>query len=79
MFRRRRGAARWHFCENCPHWPWDTHVFELSTGPPFSRWCRTCVLMLEADTGDVEWPHDESFAALEDAWESGRLTLRPKV
>ena len=32
--------------------------------------------MLKADTGEVEWPHDESFAALEDACARGLITIR---
>ena len=76
MFRRRRRGRRWHFCTNCPSWP-DHADHDVSAGPPFSRWCQTCVLMVEADTGEVEWPHDESFTALEEACELGRLTIRP--
>ena len=74
MFRRGPRGSCWHFCENCPHWPWFD--YELDTGPVFRRWCRTCVRMLEADTGEVEWPHDESFAALEDACERGLIVIR---
>ena len=76
MFRARRGRAVWHFCTNCPSWPW---AHETSVWPPFSRWCRTCILMLEADTGEVEWPHDDSFRALEDACECGLITIRHRA
>ena len=55
-FRSRPGRDCWHFCENCPTWPWDCDAFETDDDPPRERWCKTCVRMYEAGTGDLEWP-----------------------
>ena len=76
MFRSRAGHECWHFCENCPAWPPTREYFNESPGPPVARWCRTCVRMYEAGTGELEWPADhEVLAALTEAWVAGRLRV----
>ena len=44
-FRSRPGRDCWHFCENCPTWPWDSDAFETDDDPSRERWCKTCVRM----------------------------------
>ena len=78
MFRSRVGRDCWHFCENCPAWPWECDAFGTHAQPPRERWCKTCVRMYEAGTGDLEWPILPVFSALFAAWKHGELRLRGK-
>ena len=80
MFRSRPDRDCWHFCENCPAWPWDCDEFETAEVPPRDRWCKTCVRMYEAGTGDLQFGlpifSGERFAvfgALCGAWKHGEL------
>ena len=82
MFRSHPGRDRWHFCENCPAWPWDCDAHDVDDDPPRDRWCKTCVKMYEADTGELEdWQTQGPgfgpvFIALCNAWSEGRLQLK---
>ena len=81
MFRSRPGRDCWHFCENCPAWPWDCDAFETDDDPKRERWCKTCVRMYEAGTGDLEWPQPglaprPVFRALCNAWSTRTLRLK---
>ena len=78
MFRSLEGRDRWHFCENCPAWPWAG--YEVADDPPRDRWCKTCVRMYEAGTGDLEelpfvGPATPSrvYVALCNAFSAGKL------
>lgn len=77
MFRSRRGRGCWHFCENCPAWPSDDDDdFATDEAPAFGRWCRTCVRMYEAGTGELEWPPcPYVFDALQAAYERRQIRV----
>ena len=77
MFRSRPGRACWHFCENCPYWPWHCDSFDEQDDPPRERWCKTCVRLYEANVGELPWPWSHSiFIALCNAWSAGKLNLK---
>ena len=79
-FRSRPGRRCWHFCVNCPSWPWDTDIYREADDPPRHRWCKVCVRMYEADTGQLEdtgeWFPSRVFLALSNAWSDGKLQLK---
>ena len=83
MFRSLPDRNRWHFCENCPAWPWDEDDFETDDEPPRERWCQTCVRMYIAGSGDLpEGAVDACgfpttvFVGLCDAFSAEKLDLR---
>lgn len=82
MFRSRPGRDCWHFCENCPAWPWDCDDFETDDEPTRERWCKTCVRMYIAGTGDLESTVDflgfpsAAFVALCNAFSAEKLDMR---
>ena len=82
MFRSRPSRACWHFCTNCPSWPWDCDEYETDDEPPREQWCKTCVRMYEAGTGDLEdLPYvlatpSRVFVALCNAFSEEKLDLR---
>ena len=76
MFRSRPGRDCWHFCVNCPAWPEDYDEFETVAVAARDRWCRTCVRMYEAGTGDLPALAFDIFGQLTAAWKRGDLKLR---
>ena len=82
LFRSHPDRRCWHFCENCPNWPWDTDAYEeAENSPPRERWCKTCVRMYIAGTGNLPdfagapWDNP-TYIALCDAFSEGKLDLR---
>ena len=81
MFRSIEGHNRWHFCTNCPSWPWGGGYEIAENAPPRERWCKTCVRMYIAGTGNLPdfagapWD-DPIYIALCDAFSEGKLDLR---
>jgi GT2 family glycosyltransferase len=41
-YRRARGAAVWHFCQNCPDWPFTDYEDSPPPIPPDGRECARC-------------------------------------
>lgn len=74
-----RHRPRWHFCENCPGWPWFGS--DEDDDPPREEWCKTCVLMYTRGTGDLEVEQTGAvpgpvYIALVNAFSTGDLDLR---
>ena len=82
MFRSLPGRRCWHFCVNCPAWPWSG--YDEVDDPPQARWCKTCVRLYVAGTGDLEDPPfvlgepTSVFNALCTAFSAGELDLRQR-
>lgn len=46
IYRRRDEDTLWHFCQNCPHWPWERFQ-ERTIEPPRDSLCGECTSRTE--------------------------------